>query len=87
MEDARQCILMFNMFNNKDTKRKDVPPNGMAFDSFKKQFFPQFCIVNEAHQSDEEKDHKKIKDQLISNKKQQPQILEKRIKILDGVLK
>ena len=61
MEDARQSIKMFNMFNNKDTKRQDVPSNGMTFDSFKKQFFPALCIVNEAHQSDEEKDHEKIK--------------------------
>lgn len=45
IQDAQLSITMFNMFNNKDTKRKDVPPNGMTFDTFKKNFFPMYCIV------------------------------------------
>lgn len=58
------CVKMFNMFNNKDTKRSDVPPNGMTFDTFKKNFFPHLCIVFEDNQSDGEKAAKKVKDQL-----------------------
>jgi hypothetical protein len=49
LEEAKLSVMMFNMFNNKDTKRKDVPSNGMTFDTFKKNFFPHYCIVNEAH--------------------------------------
>ena len=78
---------MFNLFNNKDTKRRDIPTDGMTFDSFKKNFFSHLCIVVEANQSDEEKETKKIKDQLITNAGKQPEIIEKRIKVLEEMLK
>jgi len=66
-EEGQLCIKMFNMFNNKDVSRTDVPPDGMTFDNFKKTFFPHLCIVAEDNQSDDEKAAKKNKDQLKTN--------------------
>ena len=78
---------MFNMFNNKNSKNSDVPTDGMTFDTFKKNFFPHLCIVFEDNQSDGEKAAKKVKDQLQTNLTSQPAIIEKRIKVLDNMLK
>jgi hypothetical protein len=86
-EDGQLCIKMFNMFNNKDVSRTDVPPDGMTFDTFKKTFFPHLCIVVEDNQSDDEKAAKKNKDQLKNNQKMQPEIIEKRIKVLEDMIK
>ena len=86
LEDAQLASKMFNMFNGKEVKR-DVPPNGMAFDTFKKNFFPHLCIVAEDNQSDGEKAAKRTKEQLLSNAGQQPQLIEERIKKLEKVLK
>ena len=62
LDEAKFAVKWFNLFNNKDTKRRDIPTDGMTFDSFKKNFFSHLCIVVEANQSDEEKETKKIKD-------------------------
>lgn len=78
---------MFNMFINKDTKRSDVPSDGMTFDRFKKTFFPHLCIVNENNQSDGENEAKKIKNQLKTDIQNQPEIFEKRIKVLETMIK
>lgn len=61
LEEAKLATKEFNMFNNKDLKRADVPPTGMTFDSFKKNFFPHLCMVNEENQSDGEKTGKRNK--------------------------
>lgn len=55
---------MFNMFNNKEMKRTDVPINGMPFDIFKKNFFPHLCFAAEDNQSEGEKKAKVTKEQL-----------------------
>ena len=47
LEDALLCLKMTNMFINKEVNNFYVPPNGMTFDSFKKNFFPHLCMVAE----------------------------------------
>ena len=44
-DDVRHSCQLFNMFNNRDKTHFYVPPEGMTFDSFKKFFFPKFCMA------------------------------------------
>jgi hypothetical protein len=86
-EDALVCVRTFNMFNNKDITNFSVPPNGMTQHVFKKIFFPHLCAVREDDESDGEKEHKRVKNGLITSPDLQPQIAEKRIKDLEKMLK
>jgi len=75
------------MFDHKEVCNFYVPPNGMVFDTFKKNFFPHLCMVAEDNQSDSEKAVKKMKGELKTNGDRQPAIVEKRIRKLDEMLK
>ena len=57
-DEIEFSFTMLNLFNNvsRVSALKDgVPPNGMSFDKFREIFFPQFHILEEENQSDEDR--------------------------------
>ena len=66
-EDAQHCFKMFNLFS-KPMLRYDSVPDGLTFDTFKKDFFPHLYLIVEEPQSDEDRQAKKDKIELRKNK-------------------
>ena len=62
-DEIEFSFTMLNLFNNvsRVSALKDgVPPNGMSFDKFREIFFPQFHILEEENQSDEDRNVREI---------------------------
>jgi hypothetical protein len=72
---------------SKSNKNNNVPLASMSYDMFKKNFFPQYCYVDEDNQSEGENRDKKLKEQLIAFPVAQPGVIELRIKQLEEKLK
>lgn len=57
-EDIQLAFKLLNLFTNfsvVSAVKDGVPPNGMSFDKFREIFFPQFHILEEEAQSDEDR--------------------------------
>jgi hypothetical protein len=62
--------------------------NGLAYDAFKKTFFPHYCMNNDdREQSDEERRDVSDRKKLFTNKDNQSEIIQERLIILEKRLK
>jgi hypothetical protein len=60
-EDVEEFFKQHNIFQNEEEK-------GMTFDFFKKTFFPQFYLINDEEESDEDRKIKQTQNDLKKNR-------------------
>ena len=72
-EDVRGFFDFINLFHNCKSGQKELIANkGINFDTFKKTFFPHLYIVDEEHDSDNERKNKADQRELKNNKEKHP---------------
>lgn len=65
----------------------EIPSGSISFDMFKKMFFPQFYIVKEEAQSDEDREVLHKKRDMKNNQGEHTKVIEQRVLQLEKFLK